>query len=119
MFIELIVGIAIVMLTLVGVVSLSTQSTKTGRIAGDRNKATTYAESYLEKLRRERDVDPGSFFSVPRSSGSCDSEVEAPYTCEVNYQWGVNTVTVSVTVSWVDGENTYNVNEKTILTNNQ
>ncbi len=117
MFIELIVGIAIVMLTLVGVVSLSTQSTKTSRIGGNRSEATTYAERYLEKIRRDRDSDPAYFFShLP--SGSCIAgSVPAVYTCTVS-SIGSPLVKVTVTLSFVDGSNTFHVTEQTILTNN-
>lgn len=123
MFIELVVGIAIIMVTLVGVISLSTQAAKNGRMSGNRDKAVIYAERKLESVRQDRNNDPNDFFVNRRAGGNCDGDVSADFTCVINYEYSpalpeeANSAIIQVTVGWNDGGADFSATKTTILTN--
>lgn len=126
MFIELIVGIAIITVTLVGVVFLSTISSKTSRVAGDRNFATTLAEKEQEIIRRERDENQVEFFNHANGAQvviGCVGTVPSPYTCTATYNYigtkPSNQVKVTVTITWPEGNGTDQVQLVTYLANNR
>lgn len=124
MFIELAVGIGIISLTLVAVVFLSTVSTKTSRVAGDRNRATILAEKTLESVRKMRSDDPIAFFDTAYNAWkypNCNSP-DGVYTCSIAYSYSgfpVNEAKVTVTVTWNEGNSTSKVDLTTYLDNNK
>lgn len=105
MLVELVVGIGIIILVLVGVVLLSTQSVKTARVSGNRGEATALAERELELVRKDRDNDKDAFFAI---SGSrvCQSGAvpKAGYTCTSVYtNTAGDRMEVAATIGWSDG----------------
>jgi type II secretory pathway pseudopilin PulG len=105
MLIELVVGIAVIIVVLIAVVSLSTQTVKTSRVSGNRGEATALADKELELVRKDRDNDSAAFF-VLSGARECLSgaEPQEGYTCESDY---VNTagdqMAVAVRIGWSDG----------------
>lgn len=107
MLVELVVGVGIIIVVLVGMVILSTQSVKTGRVSGNRGEATAFAEAELELVKKTRDEDVAAFFSLEGPQVCITgSEPKAGYSCESNYELDQpedDQMTVSVTINWSDG----------------
>jgi len=103
MLVELLIGIGIVLTVLIGVVALSTQTVKTGRVSGNRSEASALAEAEMELIRKEREVNKEVFFNyqglIDCFSGDIPKE---GYACKALYRPDANKTTMEVTVkiSW-------------------
>lgn len=125
---EVLFAVGISALILISVISLSTQSVRTGDFSKNNASATKYAQEAIEWVRQQRDilgwdairsgVGPERAFGVLDLSGS---ENPIPGTIFDRYLTiygiGTDTVLVEVKVRWADGAGTHEVKNSTKLTN--
>jgi Tfp pilus assembly protein PilV len=127
---EVLFAVGISALILISVISLSTQSVRTGDFSKNNASATKYAQEAIEWVRQQRDilgwdairsrVGPERAFGVLDLSGSenpIPGTIFNRYLTMSYYGSGTDTVLVEVKVTWADGAGTHEVKNSTKLTN--
>lgn len=116
--IEIIVAVAVLGVALVSIVLTATVGLKASRVASERSYARHLVENELEDIRRIRDMDPTTFFSLGSRTDPPEDFGTAPvYTMTTVYTELVaqEQYEIEVEVSWEDGGNTYRVSQITYL----
>lgn len=115
LLIEILIGLAVVTVSLVVSLAVISHATKVSRVTRQRLEATKFAEKVLENVRRERDTDQEIFFGEA-SCGTCGPfGVSQEYACTLSCTWTPAQVELIVVISWDDSGNTSNVTLSTIL----
>lgn len=127
---EVIVGLGITALILVGAMSLSTASVRNSDFARNDSVATKFAQEGIEYVREQRDTNWPSFYGQATGSpknlgnlswppgGTCNIPSATIFCRTVTLSQVTSaTVDVLVIVSWSDGQGTHNVRSATTFTN--
>lgn len=100
LLIEILVALAVVTLALVVSMAALSSATKVSRVARQRLEATKYAEKVLEVLRRERDRDQETFFSVS-TCGLCGPfGNNQEFACQLSCSFSASEVQATVEITW-------------------
>lgn len=124
--VEALISIAILILTVFGLVVLMTASVKNSTYAKDRSAAHFYALQRIEEVRNGLIVGWGTGFSSPRSgiSGTNFSRTTVvrccpssnPLTnCTSSEGPGCDRKKITVTIDWQGGSNTHNIVVSTLV----
>lgn len=131
--IEVVVAVGMMALLLTAVLSLIALSVKNSRLANDRTKAVAFAQQGVELMRAYRDlswnrllsqVDNNTVYDLPENWTVGPEDLSSP--CVEKNIYGVFTrcvtlvdiegvVSVVLTVSWVEGSQTYQTVQTTRL----
>ena len=114
LLVEVLVAVTLVVLVLVAAVNVTTKSARNTRVLGDKLEATRFAEIKLDEVLIDKEVEVEDFFDNQRSDGSCGTYgTDDEYSCEIDYQYNevvdADRVEVVVTISWLEGDQTYEV----------
>ena len=115
--IEVLIAVTLIMLVLVAAVRVSTHAVKNVRVAGDQLEATKLAEEKLAEIIEDKERTIDSFFDTGFVSYDCGplGEIEE-YDCQVYFTDGdVDSVEVTVEVSWQEGASTLVVSVSRLL----
>jgi len=116
MLIEVVIAVAVIALVLVGVSGLMTKSLRVISFQKEKDQAASLLQKIQNDYRRERDLDADGFFASIGESESVDC---GPiYACTVDFDVTVDSVLVTVTATWEDGEDELSVSSEQLLQKN-
>lgn len=116
--IEMVIVIAITGVALVAIAVVTTMSIRNARVAKERSIARNIMNQTMESIRNTRDKDPDTFFTMTSHSQTLSTTGENPtYNRTVDYNVDIAgaKIQITVTVSWTDAGNTFNVVDSTYL----
>ncbi len=116
--IEMVVVIGLTGVALVGIALAATVGTKNARVAKERAIARDTVRQTMETIRNTRDTDPKTFFAMSSHTDTLSAVGTSPiYNRQAVYSVVIagSKIQVTVTVTWVDGDQTFNVQESTYL----
>ena len=119
--VEVLIALAVINLALVSLLSVSIKAIRVSRTSRNRLEAVKYAEGVIESLKRTKESNQDTFFltqSCPACGPFGPNDI---YSCSAVCAWTpdaplTDKLTVKVTVSWVEGDNTPEVELESILT---
>lgn len=132
--IELLAALAIAVVVIVAIIALSTKALSNINFARTQSEANRYANELMEWLRSQRDESWSTFASKTGarcfpsspisswplsgvcSSGNVISGTQLLRSAVLTLDAGTNTMTVAITVSWIDDKGTHSTNLNTKLT---
>jgi len=114
---EVLIAVTLMMLVLVAAVRVSTHSIKNVRVAGDQLEATKLAEEKLAEIIEDKERAINEFFDQGFVSYDCGPLGEVgEYDCQVYYTGAdVDSVEVTVEVSWLEGSSILDVSVSRLL----
>lgn len=115
MLIEVVVAIAVIALVLVGVSSLMTKSLRVVTFQKEKDIAGSSLQKIQNDYKRDRDINPDGFFATLPETDTVDCG--AIYSCDVDFEMAAdnNSVLITATASWLDGDRTLSVSSKQLL----
>lgn len=110
MLIEVVVAVGILALVLIGVSDLMTRTQRVSTFQAKREGATEIAKNILNDYRLQRDADPETFAATVTGINRQTCVEGKDYSCVAVVENVNDDITVTITVSWIEGENTFSVN---------
>ncbi len=109
MLIEIVISVGILALVLVGVSDLMTRTQRVSTFQAKRDEANSIAREILNDYRLQRENDPVGFSASVIGINRSTCVEGKDYSCTALVEEVNGDVDVAVTVSWVEGENTFSV----------
>lgn len=109
MLIEIVISVGILALVLIGVSDLMTRTQRVSTFQAKRDEANSIGKKILNDYRLQRDNDPDGFANnvVGINRPTC---VEGKtYSCVATIENVNGDIDVRITVSWIEGENTFSI----------
>ncbi|MBI3954533.1 hypothetical protein HY333_00665 [Candidatus Collierbacteria bacterium] len=109
LLVEVVVGLGVILVALVGIVIAASQAVKTSGVANRRYQANYLAEKILEEVKREKEADPAGFFTksdlLTENCGPVEQN-NVSFECGKFYDFSDSNdqVLVVVNISWDEGE---------------
>jgi len=110
MLIEIVISVGILALVLIGVSDLMTRTQRVSTFQAKRDEANSIAKQILNDYRLQRDNDPDGFAASVTGINRQTCVEGKEYSCVALVESVNGDVDVTVTVSWVEGENTFSIN---------
>ncbi len=109
MLIEIVISVGILALVLIGVSDLMTRTQRVSTFQAKRDEANSIAKEILNDYRLQRENDPVGFSTTVSGINRSTCVEGKDYSCIALVEEVSGDVDITVTVSWVEGENTFSV----------
>ncbi len=110
MLIEIVIAVGILALVLIGVSDLMTRTQRVSNFQAKRDEAVSIAKEILNDYRLQRDNDPDGFAELVTGLNKPTCIEGKNYSCVATVEDVAGDIDITVTVSWVEGENTFSIN---------
>lgn len=110
MLIEVVISVGVLALVLIGVSDLMTRTQRVSTFQAKREEANSIAKSILNDYRLQRDADPVNFATNVAGLNRQTCVEGKEYSCNAVAEVVGADVSILITVSWVEGENTFSIN---------
>lgn len=109
MLIEIVISVGILALVLIGVSDLMTRTQRVSTFQAKREEANSIAKEILNDYRLQRDNDPEGFSNSVIGINKPVCVEGKDFSCVAVADVVNGDVDITVTVSWVEGENTFSI----------
>lgn len=109
MLIEIVIAVGILALVLIGVSDLMTRTQRVSIFQAKKDEANSIAQQILNDYRLQRDNDPDEFATNVTGLNRSTCVEGKDYSCIALVEEVNGDIDITVTVSWIEGENTFSV----------